>query len=147
MIIKQQIKYGKYALSNLWCTYFSLLNNFLSIYFFFVGQQWRLWLLMVSPTYPVVFMCQFTVQILFIYSCYVAMKFNCFIKHGKCVAPKMKWYTKINFCVWMWTTHTIMIWTWLISVINFGMCTKLKTGWVSTSVGGLFSFVPMALPL
>ena len=43
--------------------------------------------------------------------------------------------------------RNIITLTRLTSVINFIMCTKLTTGWVSTSAGGIFHFGVMALYL
>ena len=58
--------------------------------------------------------------------------------------PKQRWYMTLTFCVWIWMTRTIITWNRLTAVINFGMCTKLTTGCVSTSSGDLFSFGDMA---
>ena len=115
-----------------------------SLIFFFVGEQLRLWWLMASPTWPLLFLCQFITQILFIFSWCVVIPLNGFRKHAKCMTPNQIWYVALTFSVWMWTTCTTKTWIWSTSVMNLGMCNKFTTGCVSTSGDGLFSFGVMA---
>ena len=60
---------------------------------------------------------------------------------------KQKWYATLSFCVWMWRTHTIITWTHLTLVINFGMCTELTTICVFKSGDGIFYFGDTATSL
>ena len=119
----------------------------LSLLFFFVGEQWRLNFLMVSSAFPLLLLCRFMEQILFILSRCVAMPFNGFIKHGKIMNPNQKWYMALTFWVLMITTHTIIKWTRLISVTNLGLCTNLTNRCVSTSGGGIVYFGGISLSL
>ena len=75
-----------------------------------------------------------------IFSKCVATSLNGFIKHGKCMSSKQKWYATLSFGVWMLMIHTIITWTQFNSVINFRMFTNFITRCVSTSCGGIFSF-------
>ena len=82
-------------------------------------------------------------QILSIFSWFVTTPLNEFRKHSRCRNLKYKFYLTLTFCVWMLMTHTIIIWTWLTSVVNIGMSTEMTTLCVSTS--GIFSFFAMAM--
>ena len=102
---------------------------------------------MESPNLPVLLLCRFMTQILFAFYWCVTRPTNGLRKHVECMNLKQKWYMGITFWTWIWKNHTIITWTWLNSEINFWMCTKLITEWVSTISVGLFSFRAMALYL
>ena len=103
--------------------------------------------LMESLTCLVLFLCCLMTQSLFIFYLCVVKLFNRFRKNNKCMTQKQKWYATLTFVVWILTNHTIITWNPLTSVINFGMCTKLITGCVSTSGGGIFYFGGIAFSL
>ena len=102
---------------------------------------------MAFPICPLFLLCRFMKRSLLIISLCAAAPLNGFRKNGNCRTLKQKWHVSLTFCVWMWTTRTIIIWNRLTLVINLGMCTKLNTGWVSTNGAGIFYFGATALSL
>ena len=95
---------------------------------------------MLYPTFLVFLPCQIMKKSPLFFSRCVATSLNGFRKHCKCMTSKHKWYVTLTFCVWILMILTIITWTQLNSVINFGMFTNLITRCVSTSGGGIFYF-------
>ena len=102
---------------------------------------------MACLTFPVLFLCWFITPSLLVFYQFVVTPLNSFRKHAKCMTLNQIWYVMLTFFVLMWMTFTIMTQNRLTSVINFRMCTKLTTGCLSTSCGGIFSFGDVAFSL